>query len=81
MFTPLKLNVFFKLFLMYLTYDEGMSLGYEQKIIKRGGKTSTCEIYFNEFFFPLTIGAGCFSEINLNHLFKSEVEILLRELS
>ena len=50
MLTPVKLNVFFKLFLMYLTYDEGISLGYEQKIIKRGGKTSTCEIYFNEFF-------------------------------
>ena len=41
MFTPLKLNVFFKLFLMYLTYDEGISFGYEQNIIKRGGITST----------------------------------------
>ena len=41
MLTPLKLNAFFKLFLIYLTYDEGISFGYEQKIIKRGGKTST----------------------------------------
>ena len=41
MLTPVKLNVFFKLFLMYLTYDSGISFGYEQKIIKRGGKTST----------------------------------------
>ena len=39
MLTPVKLNVFFKLFLMYLTYDSGISFGYEQKIIKRGGKT------------------------------------------
>ena len=64
---------------MYLTYDEGISFGYEQKIIKRGGKTSTWEIYFNEFFFPFTIGAGCFSERNLNHLFKSDVNILFWE--
>ena len=40
---------------MYLTYDKGTSFGYEQKIIKRGGKTSTWEIYLNEFFFLLPL--------------------------
>ena len=58
-------------------YEDGISFGYEQNIIKRGGKTSICDKYLNEFFFPFTIGGGCFSEISSSHLFNFAVGILI----